>query len=424
MSSLEIFGHRRLEGIINIQGSKNSALPVMAAALLTDEPVVIENCPKISDVYHMQKVMQTVGAECVIDDNKVRVRASALKSAPDEEYCAKFRASSLLMGDLLARCGCFVMPYPGGCDIGSRPVNYHLDGLRALGAHIEEAGEYIIGYCSRLTGGKYRFPYPSVGALENILLAAVCADGITYLENCAIEPEIEDLCDCLNKMGAKIYGVGSHSLRIEGVARLGGCHYRVPGDRIVAGTYMAACAVAGGNICIRGIIPDRLDAVTDILKKTGCHLFTDKSSDEIIIMADGRRKPASSVITGPYPDFPTDMQAQIMAVMAYAGGSCDIYDNVFENRYSAAAQLERMGADISIADGHVRVVGKPALRGAEVWAGDLRGGAALVVAALGAEHTIVGACGHINRGYEDIQRDLEQLGADIRWKHAEGQMAD
>lgn len=424
MGSLEIFGHRRLEGTINVQGSKNSVLPVMAAALLTDDEVIIENCPEITDVYHMQKVMQTVGTECIVENNMAVIRAGMLKSAPDEEYCSKFRASSLLMGALLARCGCFVMPHPGGCDIGSRPVDFHIEGLKALGAKIEEAGEYIIGYCAGLTGGKYRFPYPSVGALENILLAAVCAKGRTYLENCAMEPEIEDLCECLKAMGAVIHGAGTERIVVDGVRRLHGCRYKVSGDRIVAGTYMAACAIAGGNVRIHGVKPERLTAANNILQKMGCHIFTDNTSNEIIIMADGRRRSAAYIATGPYPDFPTDMQAQIMAVSAYAGGCCEIYDNVFENRYSAAYELMKMGAAITVENGHARVCGRPALKGAHVYAPDLRGGAALAIAALGADHTVVDGCSHIRRGYEDIQRDLEQLGADIKWKHAEEHMEE
>lgn len=410
-----ISGHRRLSGMINVQGSKNSVLPVMAAALLTEDKVIIENCPAITDVYHMQKVMQTAGAECDIENDIVTVRSGMLKAAPDEDYCARFRASSLFMGVFLAVCGSFVMPYPGGCNIGSRPLNYHIDGLRSLGAVVEEAGGYIIGYCSKLKGGNYEFPYPSVGALENIILAAVRAEGKTCLTNCAKEPEIVDLCDCLKMMGADIEGAGTGTIIINGKETLHGCRYRVPGDRIAAGTYMAGCAIAGGNICLHGIEPERLTAVSDILQKMGCHLFTDKKSNEIIVMADGRRRAVTSVVTGPYPEFPTDMQAQIMSVLAYSGGCCDIYDNVFENRYNAAGELVRMGAVISVSGGHARICGRPALKGARVCATDLRCGAALVIAALGADCTIVDGCSYICRGYEDIQRDLEQLGADIKW---------
>lgn len=417
MGELVIRGQNRLSGKIKIQGSKNSALPIIAAALLTDEAVVIDNCPAISDVFHMQKIISRLGAECIFKDGTMTISAGRLSSAPDFEYCRQFRASSLFMGVLLSRTGCFVMPYPGGCHIGSRPVNFHIDGLRKTGAQIEETGDEIIGYCGGLTGGEYVFPYPSVGALENIIMGAVCAKGKTVLKNCAMEPEIVDLCCFLTQMGAKIYGAGGKTIEIEGVEKLHGCRYTVPGDRIAAGTYMAACAIAGGNICIGGIKPRRLDAVTKILRKTGCHVFTDDMSDEIIVLSDGRRKPVAYIRTGPYPEFPTDMQAQIMAAAAYFGGSCRICDSVFENRYMTAYELEAMGADITVDTDGVTVRGLPGLAGGRVKAHDLRGGAALVIAALGADYTVVEQCSYIERGYEDIQRDLEQLGADIRWRH-------
>ena len=219
-------------------------------------------------------------------------------------------------------------------------------------------------------------------------------------------------------MGAGISGVGYRTLEVEGVERLHGCEYTVPGDRIVTGTYMAACAVAGGNICLKGTEPSRIESVIKILRKTGCHIFTDDKSNEIILLSDGRRKPVAYICTGPYPEFPTDMQAQIMAVAAYSGGSCRICDDVFENRYMTAYELVKMGADIQVDSDGATVRGVHSLKGGVVKARDLRGGAALVVAALGAEYTVVKDCFHITRGYEDIQRDLEQLGADIRWSHA------
>ncbi len=424
MAKLEICGRKRLSGKINIQGSKNSALPIIAASLLTDEEVVIENCPDISDVSIMHKIISLLGARCTVDGGKITVSARKLSSAPDLEYCRMFRASSLLMGVLLSRTGCFIMPYPGGCNIGSRPINFHIEGLRKIGAVIEETGEEIIGYCNGITGGEYVFPYPSVGALENIIMGAVCAKGKTLLKNCSIEPEIKDLCDFLTLMGAKIYGIGQRTIEIEGVEKLHGCKYTVPGDRVAAGTYMAACAIAGGNICIGGIEPVRLQAATEILRKTGCHVFTYDKSNEIIILCDGRRKPVTYICTGPYPEFPTDMQAQIMAVASYFGGSCRICDSVFEDRYMTAYELVKMGADINVDSDGVTVRGLPALRGGRVKACDLRGGAALVIAALGADYTVVEDCYHINRGYEDIQRDLEQLGADIRWIHEESEQKE
>lgn len=422
VSELEVRGGRRLEGTLMLQGSKNSALPIMAATLLLDGETLLEDCPDILDVREMLAIINGVGGcneetGCCFTGEGLRLFHNRIDGVPDYESCMRFRASSILMGALLATAGFFAMPYPGGCKIGRRPLDYHIEGFKALGARVEEKDGMLVGYAGQLKGGFYRFPYPSVGALENLLLAAVKADGESVFENCAREPEIVDLCDFLIKAGAVIDGAGTDTIRVKGAKRLNGIRYRIPGDRIVAGTYMAACAIAGGNVRLRNIEPGRLDCVTDILKKTGCHVFTDGRINEIIIMSDGRRKAVNYLETGPYPGFSTDMQPQMMALAAFSIGSCRIKDRVFESRYRTAWELEKLGAAVGMDSDSVIITGKESLHGGVVNATDLRCGAALVIAALGIHgKTVITDCAYIMRGYEDIQRDLEQLGADILWR--------
>ncbi|MCM1308181.1 MAG: UDP-N-acetylglucosamine 1-carboxyvinyltransferase [Butyrivibrio sp.] len=421
-SELEVRGGRRLEGTLVLQGSKNSALPIMAASLLLDGMSVLENCPDILDVREMLAIINGVGGcqgeeSCGFTNEGLVLFHNKVDGVPDYESCMRFRASSILMGALLATAGFFAMPYPGGCKIGRRPLDYHIDGLRALGASVEEKDGMLVGCAGRLKGGFYRFPYPSVGALENLLLAAVKAEGESVFENCAREPEIADLCDFLIKAGADIDGAGTDTIRVRGVGRLCGIRFKIPGDRIVAGTYMTACAVAGGNIRLCNIEAKRLECVTDLLKKTGCHIFTDGNINEIIILSDGRRRALNYVETGPYPGFSTDMQPQITALSAFSAGSCRIRDRVFEARYSTARELEKLGAKVAADGDSIIITGGESLHGGIVGASDLRCGAALVIAALGIHgKTVITDCAYIMRGYEDIQRDLEQLGADILWR--------
>ncbi len=425
MSELEVVGGKRLEGTLVLQGSKNSALPIMAATLLLDKGTLIRDCPDILDVREMLAILNGLGGgneegPCRFTGGGLWLEHGRIEGIPDYERCMRFRASSILMGALLATAGFFAMPYPGGCRIGQRPVDYHIEGLEALGAVIEEKDGMLIGGAGRLKGGSYRFRYPSVGALENLILAAVKAEGESLFENCAMEPEIVDLCDFLGRAGADIRGAGTGVIRIKGVDRLELDEYRVPGDRIVAGTYMTACAIAGGNIRLRNIEPGRLESVTDILRKTGCHVFTDECRNEIMVLSDGRRRAVNYIETGPYPGFPTDMQPQLMGLAAVSSGSCRIRDRVFESRYGTAAELKKFGALICTEGDGVAIKGSPLLHGAAVRAADLRCGAALVITALGISgRTVIRDCGYIMRGHEDIQRDLEQLGADILWREKE-----
>ena len=417
MADLHICGGRRLEGELMIQGSKNSALPVMAASLLTDEITVIENCPDIADVREMADILTDIGCEYSFQNGCMVIYPVSIEGVPDACRCGRLRASSILMGALLSTAGYFVLPYPGGCNIGRRPLDYHIRGLISAGAVIEERDGMILGYCGKLKGCRYVFPYPSVGALENMIMASVRAHGVTVLENCSKEPEISDLCSFLCSMGADIKGAGTEKIVIDGVKRLRGVRYRVPGDRIAAGTYMTCCAAAGGNVKISGIEPSRLGSVSEVLKTAGCSIFTYDGKNEIITMCDRRCMPVGTVTTGPFPGFPTDMQPQIMSVASCASGISVIEDRVFENRYHAASELNSMGADIRIDGGRAVVYGREQLHGGTVVASDLRCGAALAVAALAAYgETTIKQCGHINRGYENIQRDLAVLGADVEWR--------
>lgn len=420
MPELLVRGGGRLEGELIVQGSKNSSLPIIAASIMTEDTTVIENCPDISDVREMLDILTDIGCRCSFEGGRVTVKPAGIEGAPDVIKCRKFRASSILMGALLATLGYFVMPYPGGCNIGKRPLNFHIKGFSAIGAVIEERDGLIIGCRGKLQGGYFRFPYPSVGALENVILAAVKAGGVTILDNCATEPEICDLCDFLTLMGADIDGAGERRITIRGVRKLHGAQYRIPGDRIAAGTYMSCCACAGGNIKISGIEPSRISNISDVLRKAGCRIFTYDENNEIIIMSDERCRSVGHITAGPYPEFPTDMQPQLMSVAACMSGMCLIEDKVFESRYAVAGELNRMGADIKIDDGKAFVTGVERLHGETVASPDLRGGAALVAAALNAEgDTVIKNCDYIRRGYEDIQRDLKILGADIQWRQEE-----
>ncbi len=420
MDTLFINGGRRLSGKIVIQGSKNSILPIMASVPLIKGTIVINNCPDIVDVEQMIGILADMGCECSLDDNRLTILNSGYIVNPDMDKCMKLRASVILMSSLLASVGEFVLPYPGGCNIGKRPVNYHIDGLTSLGAAIEDYDGILHGKCGSLKGCEYTFMYPSVGALENMIIGSVLASGVTKLHGCAKEPEIQDLCDFLRLSGAIISGDGTDNITIIGVKELCPCEFNNPGDRIVAGTYMLACTIANGNIKLEGIKPDRVSNVTDILRKTGAHIFTDESKNEIIVMSDGKKNCISYIEAGPYPEFPTDMQPFMMVYMSYARGYGQINDTVFTNRYGTAFELSKMNADISMNTDGALIRGYGGLKGAKVTARDLRGGAALVIAALGADGaSIITDCSHICRGYEDIQRDLEQLGADIIWQEIE-----
>ena len=409
-------GTRPLSGTVKIQGSKNAVLPMMAAALLHEGTTVFTNVPRIQDVFCMMGILRFIGCVCRLDGHVLSVDASRiLRAEIPEEYMKAMRSSIMMLGALLARQGEALTRYPGGCLIGSRPIDLHIKALKTLGAEITEEAGNIYARTERLRGAEIHFPYPSVGATENALLAAVLADGTTRITGAAKEPEIQELCLLLNQMGGRIFGIGTDRLTVEGVKRLSGAVRKVPGDRIVAGTYLAAVLACGGDARLEGVNPDHMEAVVSAFESCGGRIET--GIDDLEISASGRPE-AFEIITGPYPDFPTDLQSPAMTVMATARGESRIVENVFENRYRTAAELEKMGANIRMCgeEAFIRGVGPtPGLLGAHVTAWDLRGGAALVTAGLAARGTTaIDGCCHIHRGYEDICLDLAGLGAGIQ----------
>lgn len=415
MSTIQVEGLHSLKGEIEIQGSKNAVLPMMAAAILNKGTTVIDNVPRIQDVFCMMGILEYLGCECRFEKGRLSIDAKNITSADiPEHYVRSMRSSIMILGALLGRCEEARTQYPGGCSIGKRPIDLHLYALRRLGAEITENDERIYACCTKLTGSTIRLSYPSVGATENALLAAVSAEGDTLITGAAREPEIEELCHFLINMGADIEGGGTGTIRIKGGRSLHDSHYRAPGDRIVAGTYIAAVAAAGGRIGLKGVRPEHMEQVLAEFAKLGAVIK--QKEDRLLIACENRPLP-SAVETGPYPGFPTDLQSPIMAVMAVASGESILTENVFEGRFETVKELRRLGARINVCEREARIEGGYPLRGNEVEAKDLRGGAALAVAALAAEGiTTIGQCYHIIRGYEDICRDLRNLGARIKYQ--------
>ncbi|NLZ93456.1 MAG: UDP-N-acetylglucosamine 1-carboxyvinyltransferase [Firmicutes bacterium] len=418
MEKLVVHGGRRLEGVVRIGGAKNSILPILAAVLLnksTDE-IVLTNVPRISDVVKMVQILRSLGAEITWSGTDMVITTYNLSGfAVDEKLMREMRSTIFLMGAILARFGQVCISHPGGCAIGQRPIDLHLKGLMALGAQLREQHGYIYASCSRLIGTDIHLDFPSVGATENIMLAAVYARGTTVINNAAKEPEIVDLQNILNKMGAKICGAGTDQIKIVGVSQLHGVEYNVIPDRIVAGTYMMAAAATGGDVTLENVIPNHLDAVISKLREAGVQIR--EENDRIRIQAPEQINALEYVRTLPYPGFPTDLQAPIMSVLARAQGTSIIVENVFDSRFKHVGELNRMGAQIIVtSDNRTAVVhGVKRLTGASVSAPDLRAGAALVIAGLAAEgKTTIDGLEHINRGYENLENDLAKLGADIK----------
>jgi len=415
LDKLIIKGGARLEGEIRMSGAKNAVLPIMAATLLADSPLVIRNVPHLHDVTTMLELLGCLGVEVVVDEKmQVEVAARRLTSlrAP-YELVKTMRASILVLGPLLARCGQADVSLPGGCAIGSRPVDLHIEGLRAMGAEISVDSGYIKARASRLKGVRLVLDMVTVTGTENLMMAATLAEGQTVIENAAREPEVVDLAQCLAAMGARISGAGTDTLVIDGVPRLHGCSYDVVADRIEAGTYLVAGAITGGRVRVREVRPDHLDAVAAKLREAGATVTA--STDWVEVDMRGRRLSAVDIRTAPYPAFPTDMQAQFAALDAVAEGVATVVETVFENRYMHMLELRRLGADIRI-EGHTAVIhGVESLSGAPVMATDLRASASLVLAGLVARGTTeVQRIYHIDRGYECIEEKLGQLGANIR----------
>lgn len=415
MQKIVVEGGARLAGEVRISGAKNAVLPILCATLLADAPVRITNVPRLHDVLTTAKLLAGLGAGVVHAGDAMTVDPRSVSShvAP-YELVKTMRASVLVLGPLLARFGDAEVSLPGGCAIGSRPVDQHLKGLEALGAEIAvEHGFIKARRAGRLKGARHVFELVSVGATENVMMAAALAEGTTVLENAAMEPEIVDLAECLNAMGARIRGAGSHTLTIEGVERLGAAEHAVVADRIETGTFLVAAAMTGGRITATHARPDSLDAVLGKLRQAGAEIACE--GDRIHLDMHGRRPRAVDITTAPHPAFPTDMQAQFMALDCIADGVGVVTETIFENRFMHVNELLRLGADIRV-DGHTAIVrGVERLSGAPVMATDLRASASLVLAGLVAEgETVVDRIYHLDRGYENIEAKLSALGARIR----------
>lgn len=402
-----------LQGTVKINGAKNAVLPIMAATLLTDEPCYLENVPNLRDVKVMKEVLSHFGGE-VKDINKsemnINIKEISTTTAP-YELIEKMRASFFVMGPLLAREGEVKISMPGGCSIGARPVDLHLKGFKALGATIEQNQGYIKAKADKLVGADIYLDYPSVGATENIMMAAVLAEGDTIIENAAEEPEIIDLANYLSKLGASIRGAGTDTIRIKGTTELSGTRHEIIPDRIETGTFMVATAITKGNVVIENVVPDHIRPV--IAKLRECGVEIEEDGDALHVNAENLNN-GVDITTLPYPGFPTDMQAQFMALMTVLEGSNMIVETVFENRFMHIPELNRLGANIK-EEGHSAVVdGVDTLEGAEVKATDLRAGAALVLAGLVAEgETHVNDIYHIDRGYEQFEMKLNALGGNV-----------
>lgn len=419
MEKIIINGGNTLNGTIGISGAKNSALPIIAASLLTEEEVSLSNIPCLADVSTLFKILETLGAKVdILGHGMIRINPSGIDSfvAP-YELVKTMRASILVLGPLLTRFSSCKVALPGGCAIGARPVNFHLDALEKMGASIEIEDGYVkASVKGRLKGTEITFPRTSVGATENILMAASLADGITTINNAAMEPEVSDLARLLVKMGAEISGIGTSRITIKGKSALHGANHKIIPDRIETATYMIAAAITRGRIVLQNALPEHVMAVFDVMNRMGVSIYGDSSNNIITVDASNSHIVGTSVSTDIYPAFPTDAQAQIMALMLTADGTSSVSENVFENRFMHVPEMQRMNADISfITDTSVSIKGGSKLRGAPVMASDLRASAGLVLAALAAEGvTTISRVYHLDRGYENLEDKLTACGADIR----------
>ena len=413
MEQIRIVGGRPLEGTVRISGAKNASLPDVCAALLTDQSVVLHNVPEVRDIRTMGRVLMDLGADVDFQvGGMVAIRAGQITSVEATYDLVKtMRASVLVLGPLVARAGRARVSLPGGCAIGARPINLHLQALAKMGAAIHVASGYVEARAERLRGAEISFDVVTVTGTENVMMAAALAEGETVIRNAAQEPEIEDLAELLVKMGARIEGAGSATIRIHGVDKLGGAEHTVIPDRIEAGTFVGACAIAGGDIEVRDCQPAHLRPVIEKLRETGVRI--EEGPSNLRVRAPRTLRP-SDVTTEPHPGFPTDMQAQYMALMTQAGGTSTITETIFENRYMHVGELQRMGANIRV-DGRTAIVtGHTPLSGAQVMATDLRASACLLLAALAARgETIVDRIYHLDRGYYRIDEKLRGIGADI-----------
>jgi UDP-N-acetylglucosamine 1-carboxyvinyltransferase len=419
LDRIAITGGARLEGAIPISGAKNSAIKLMAASLLTDEPLRLTNMPRLADTRFLARLLRRLGTEVTEQDGPdgaetVLHTAEITSAIAPYDLVRQMRASFNVLGPLVARTGQAKVSLPGGCTIGARPVDLHLKALEALGARIDLHEGYVYAQAPRgLKGAEIEFPFVSVGATEHALLAAVLADGVTVLRNAACEPEIGDLAECLNKMGAQVSGAGTPTITIRGVASLGGATHAVIPDRIETGTYALATAMAGGQVRLTNTRSELIDALLEKMAEAGVEV--DRHPDGVTIRRNGGCLRAVEVETDPYPGFATDLQAQFMALMTLAEGESVIRETIFENRFMHAPELGRLGADISVSGGEARVRGVAALEGAQVMATDLRASVSLVIAGLAARgETVVNRVYHLDRGFERLEQKLGACGAVIR----------
>jgi len=412
LDRIRVHGGRALAGTVPINGAKNAALPALAAALLTDQPLRLTNVPNVRDVITMFRVLEHLGGQAAVDGSLCTVRMPRILE-PEAPYdlVRRMRASVLVLGPLLARTGRARVSLPGGCAIGERPINLHLEGLSRLGAEVDLVHGYITARSRRLHGADITFAARTVTGTENLMMAAALAEGRTVLRNCAMEPEIEDLATLLNAMGGRIGGAGTETIAIEGVETMHGAGHRIMPDRIEAGTFVIAGAITRGAVCVTGCNPKHLTALTQTLEGAGVPLVI---QDDSIATGPWDRLIGRDIATAPYPGFATDLQAQAMALLTQAEGTSIITENIFENRFMHTGELRRMGADITL-EGHAAIVRGPTpLSGAPLMATDLRASASLIIAALVAEGTsIVNRIYHIDRGYEKIEEKLGALGAAI-----------
>lgn len=415
MDKLIINGGGPLSGDVRISGAKNAALPILAATLLAETPITVGNIPHLHDITTTMELLAQMGVQLMVDE-KMRIEVDASKitnPVAPYELVKTMRASILVLGPLLARCGVADVSLPGGCAIGSRPVNLHIEGLRAMGAEVEVENGYIRARADRLKAARLVMDIVTVTGTENLMMAAALADGVSVIENAAREPEVVDLANCLNAMGAKVSGAGTPTIEIEGVERLQGTDYNVLPDRIETGTFLVAGAISRGRVRARDTDPGLLDAVLQKLREAGADITT--GEDWIELDMHGERPTAVDIHTAPYPAFPTDMQAQFSALNALAEGVGTITETVFENRFMHVLEMQRMGANIKLEGNTAICTGTERLTGAPVMATDLRASASLVLAGIVADgETVVDRIYHVDRGYQNIEEKLRGLGADIR----------
>jgi UDP-N-acetylglucosamine 1-carboxyvinyltransferase len=413
MSRFLVEGGRRLSGELTVQGAKNSVLPVLAATLLTRGESVLQNCPRLRDVDTSIEILRHLGCTAHWEGGALVVNTAGMSSWEiSDGLMREMRSSAVFLGALLARCGQAVLSYPGGCELGPRPIDLHLRSLRRMGAEILEDGGILNCRAEKLSGCELALSLPSVGATENLMLAACGAAGTTTIVNAAREPEIEDLQGYLRSCGAKISGAGSSIVTVEGGAPLHGCTYSIMPDRIATATCLCAAACSGGEVLVRGVRERHLSTVTAVLRESGCRV--ESEANTLAIRVDQRLQAVGPVRTAPYPGFPTDAQAVLMAAVLKSAGATVFEENIFTNRYRHVDEMTRMGGSIRVSGRVAVVTGVERLHGAQVRATDLRGGAALVLAALGAEgRSEIADANHIDRGYEDLARDLRELGASV-----------